>query len=264
MKKSLQFLILLVVLVAILFTACGSQPKPVGSVNNAPVELNVSAASSLKNVLLEIQQNYQSVHPETKLVYNFGASGALQQQIEQGAPADIFISAAVQQMDQLQKKQLINSSTRKNLCKNELVLIVPAGGKSQISSFADLASAQVKNVAIGEPKTVPAGQYTQQLLQNLALWDKLKNKLIYAKDVRTVLAYVETGNVDAGIVYKTDSMDDNKVVVVTSAPSVQHDPIVYPLAMIAGTRQSQQAMEFIEYLLSPNARTVFEKRGFDY
>ena len=262
MNNSTLISVLLIIGVAILLAACGNQSEPDGQVGYTPVELNVSAASSLKDVLTDIQQKYRVVHPDVKLVYNFGASGALQQQIEQGAPADIFISAAAQQMDALQKKQLINNSTRKNLCTNELVLIVPANPASTIPGFADLAGAGVKNIAIGETKTVPAGQYARQLLQKLLLWDKIKSKIVYAKDVRTVLTYVETGNVDAGIVYKTDAMSDKKVAIMAFAPSAQHDPIVYPLALIAGTKQPQQAQEFLDYLMSKDTRAVFRQYGF--
>lgn len=242
----------------LLCAGCGTKPATPAQA----VELNVSAAVSLKDALAEIQTNYQANHPEIKLVYNLGASGALQKQIEQGAPADLFISAAPKQMDELTAKNLINTVSRKNLVENKLVLIAPHNSTLNLTSFNDLAQGQVKQFSMGEQATVPAGQYAQAVLTKLGIADAVKGKAVLAKDVRTVLAYVETGNVDAGIVYKTDAASTSKVKIVAVAPEGSHEPIVYPAAVLTTAKQGKAADEFLQYLLSPESKAVFEKYGF--
>lgn len=246
-----------VTLLAVALTAGCGGAKPV-----PPVELNVSAAVSMKDALTEIQQNYQQAKPQVKINYNFGASGTLQKQIEQGAPADIFISAAAKQIDGLAAKNLINQQSRLNLVENQLVMIVPKNSALTLQKFEDINNDSIQKFAMGEPEVVPAGQYTRQALSKLGLWDNVKSKAVLAKDVRTVLTYVETGNVDAGFVYRTDAAVSDKVQIVTSAPADTHQPIVYPAAVLAGSRQTKAAQEFLAYLGSPEAKTVFEKYGF--
>jgi len=227
-----------------------------------PVELNVSAAVSMKDALTEIQKNYQAKHPNVTILYNLGSSGTLQRQIEQGAPADLFISAAAKQMDDLDAKNLIQKQTRQNLVQNQLVMIVPKNSSLGLQKYEDLAKDTVKKFSIGEPDTVPAGQYAQQVLKHLELWDKVKAKAVLSKDVRTVLAYVETGNVEAGIVYSTDAVISDKVQVVSAAPTGSHKPIVYPAAVLSGAKQPKMAEEYLAYLAGPEAKAVFEKYGF--
>jgi len=259
MKKWSMWMLIAVLLVAVVLAGCGSKQTPPAA---QPVELNISAAVSLKDALIEIQKNYQSKAPNVKLVFNLGASGSLQQQIEQGAPADIFISAAPKQMNDLEAKNLVNKSTRKNLVENTLVLIVPQNSTLGLDKFEDLTKPGVEKIAIGEPAVVPAGQYAQQVLQKLGLWDRVKDKAVQAKDVRTVLAYVETGNVEAGIVYKTDAASSPKVKIAATAPTGSHEPILYPVAILSGTKQQQAADDFLAYLTSPESKAVFEKYGF--
>src|ERR1700752_2045722 len=190
-------------------------------------ELTVSAAISLKDVLEEISHLYSADHPAAKVHFNLGGSGTLQRQIEQGAPVDIFISASPKEMDSLQSQGLLLPDTRKNLARTSVVLIVPAGSTS-ISSFQDLTKAVVKTVAVGEPQTVPAGKYAQEVLTHFGMYDQLKPKLVLAKDVRQVLTYVETGNADAGIVYATDAKISKKVAVAATASEDSHSPVGYP------------------------------------
>lgn len=262
MKKSLWTLLGAgALLLAVLAAGCGGkQEAPPAAAK--PVEISVSAAASLKDAIADIQKNYQAKHPNVKLIINLGASGALQKQIEQGAPADLFISAAPRQMDELAAKNLVNKATRKNLVENKLVLVVPQNSALSLSKFEDLTTAGVQKFAMGETATVPAGQYAQQVLQKLGLWDKVKDKAVFAKDVRTVLAYVETGNVEAGIVYKTDAVSGAKVKIAAVAPEGSHKPIVYPVAVLAGAKQPKAAEEFLAYLLGPDGKAVFEKHGF--
>jgi molybdate transport system substrate-binding protein len=265
MKKTLLFFLTGLLAVALLIAGCsgGAGEKQTPAANSGqPVELNISAAVSLKDALNEIQANYQKKNPNVKLVYNLGASGTLQKQIEQGAPADIFISAAPKQMNELEAKNLINKATRKNLVENKLVLIVPSNSTLGLSKYEDLTKDNVQKFSIGEPSVVPAGQYAQEVLKKLGLWDTVQSKLVMAKDVRTVLAYVETGNVEAGIVYKTDAVSSNKVKIAAEAPAGSHQPIVYPVALLANSKQQKAAEDFAAFLTTPESAAVFEKYGF--
>ena len=190
--------------------------------------LLISAAASLKEVLVEIQPLYQQSQPNVNISYNFGSSGTLQQQIEQGAPTDIFISAAKKQVDTLEQKGLLVTGSRNIIAKNRLVLIVPKNAVG-INSFYSLKDAKVKKIAIGEPRSVPAGQYAQQVLEKLKIWTEVKSKLVFANNVRQVLASVESGNADTGLVYATDAKISNRVKVVVTADEKYHSPIIYPL-----------------------------------
>ncbi len=232
-------------------------PSPV----KADTTLLVSAAASLKEVLEEIKPLYQQSHPGIKLTYNFGASGALLQQIEQGAPADIFISAAARQMNTLQDKGMLVSGTRANLANNKLVLVVPKTSKG-VTSFLSLKQSTVKKIAIGEPRSVPAGQYAEQLLQRLKLYNELKPKFVYANNVRQVLAAVESGNADAGFVYLTDAKVSHQVKVAVIADATSHDPIVYPMAVLKNSKSANMAKNFVKYLSGSQARGVLKKHGF--
>lgn len=225
-------------------------------------ELNISAAASLKDVLLDMQKSYQQKNPNIKLILNFGSSGALQAQIEQGAPADLFISAAAKQMDDLEKKGLLQKGTRRNVLENRLVMVVSRDSALRLNDFKDLAQDNVKKIGIGAPASVPAGQYAQQVFQFLKIWDKLQGKLVLGTDVRAVLTYVETGNVDAGIVYRTDALISNKVKIAATAPDDSHDLIVYPAAVLANAANSREAGRFLAYLVSADGKELLEKYGF--
>jgi molybdate transport system substrate-binding protein len=223
--------------------------------------VTVSAAISLKDALDEIDHKYEQRHPSAKIIFNYGSSGTLQHQIEQGAPVDIFISAAERQMDALESSGLLLAGTRRALVANKLVLIEPAAS-SRLKDFQDLARPEVKIVALGEPGTVPAGMYARQTLEHLGLLATVEKKAVYAKDVRAVLTYVETGNADAGIVYLTDARGSPKVRVVAAAPEGTHDRIVYPVAILKNSKNESAARAFLQFLESSDARAVFEKYGF--
>jgi molybdate transport system substrate-binding protein len=258
MKKRLLVIIGLI-LTTLIAAGCGGTQQPTAA---QPLELTISAAASLKDALAEIQTNYQKKYPNVKLILNLGASGSLQKQIEQGAPADIFISASPKQMNELDAKNMIYKATRKNLVENKLVLIVPQNSTVELAKFEDLMKTGVQKLSIGEPTVVPAGQYAQQVLQKQGLWEQLKDKMVFAKDVRTVLTYVETGNVDAGIVYKTDATSSNKVKIAATAPEGTHRPIIYPAAVIAGSKHQKAAEDLLAYMTGTEGRSVFEKYGF--
>ena len=226
----------------------------------AQTSLSVSAAASLKDALADVETAYAKAHTHLEFSNNFGSSGTLAMQIDQGAPADVFLSAAAKPMDDLQAKGLIVAGTRGNLLRNSLVLIVPLD--SQLHDFQGLTGTSVRTIALGDPASVPAGQYGRQTLASLHLLEKLNAKLVLAKDVRQVLTYVETGNADAGLVYATDAQISSKVRVVATAPDSTHEPIVYPVAVIKGSRNEQAARSFVGYLSSTAAKAIFVQHGF--
>lgn len=249
----------------LLTSACGDNKPTATSTQttaNTAIELNVSAALGLKEALLDIQKEYEQSHPNVKIVYNLASAGVLESQIEQGAPADIFISAANKQVDDLAKKELIDAATRKNIVSNKLVLIVPKDSSLGLTSFKDLANNNIIHFGLGEPKTVPAGQYGEEVLKHLGVWDEVKGKAILAKDVRTILSYVETGNADAGIVFSTIAATSDKVMVVATAPAGSHTPIVFPGVVLKNSKHPEAAQEFLNYLASPSGMKVFQKYGF--
>lgn len=235
---------------------CG---PPTESLNT--VSVTVSAAISLKDALDDLRLLYGRVHPGVRLTLNYGGSGTLQRQIEQGAPVDLFISASEGQMNAIESEGLVLSGTRVDLLENSLVLIVPAR-ESFVRNLNDLAGTEVRIIALGEPSTVPAGAYATQTLKSLDLLSALRNKIVYAKDVRAVLTYVETGNADAGFVYQTDAQTSSKVRVAASAPPDSHDPIVYPAAVLLSSPHPAAAREFLAFLQGPDAQKIFAKDGF--
>ncbi|MFC0213810.1 molybdate ABC transporter substrate-binding protein [Paenibacillus chartarius] len=272
-----SMVLLLVASMAFVFASCGSEqksaansPVPTQSTNTSKassktaetIELTVSAAASLTDALNEIQKTYEAKNKSIKLNFNFGSSGALQQQIEQGAPADLFLSAASKNMKALVDKQLIDVNKQKNLLTNELVVVIPVNGKVAIGSVSDLSKAEVKNVAIGIPESVPAGNYAKEALTNAKLWDTLQSKTVQGKDVRQVLQYVETGNADAGFVYKTDALTSKNVKVAFSIDPKTYTPVEYPIGIVKATKHSKEAEEFYTYLQSKEALDVFVKYGF--
>jgi molybdate transport system substrate-binding protein len=226
----------------------------------AQTTLTISAAASLKEALAETETAYKQSHANVEFRNNLGSSGTLAAQIDQGAPADVFLSAAAKPMDELEAKGLIVAGTRRNLLRNSLVLIAPLD--SRLRDFQSLADGTIRLIAVGDPASVPAGQYGRQTLLALHLLDKLKSKLVFAKDVRQVLTYVETGNADAGLVYASDAQASTKVRVVATAPDTSHDPIVYPAAVVKGTHNEETARKFVEYLGSPAAGAIFVKHRF--
>jgi molybdate transport system substrate-binding protein len=236
--------------------ACGNAHAP-----NQPITLTISAAISLKAPLQAIGKSYERSHPDQRVVCNFGASGTLQHQVEQGAPVDIFISAGETQMDALEKDNLLVAGTRRDLLGNQLVLIVPVRERG-VKDFGDLTKSSVKSIAVGDPQVVPAGMYAKETLQNLNLLPKIRGKLVYAQNVRQALAYVETGNADAGLVYATDARISSAVRVAAAAPDDSHLPILYPIALLKDSKSPQAARMLLDSLESPDSLNEFEKYGF--
>lgn len=228
----------------------------------ATTELSIAAAASLKEALNEIIAGYTAVAPNVKITVNYNSSGALQTQIENGAPTDIFFSAANKQMDALNSAGLMISDSIVPLLKNEIVLITPSDSALNIKSFNDAANDAVSSIALGDVKSTPAGQYAQDTFTSLNLWDKVSAKAMYGSDVKQVLSWVKTGNADCGVVFKTDALSDAAVKIIATAPADSHKAIIYPVGIVKASTQQAAAADFIKYLKSDAGMTVFLKYGF--
>ena len=233
-----------------------------GEVAQSNTTLLVSAAASLKDAMQEIKPIYQQSRSNINITYNFGASGTLQQQIEQGAPADIFISAGKKQMDALEQKSLLLTGSRTNLASNRLVVIVPSSSSIGITSLNNLTNPTVKRIAVGEPRSVPAGQYAEQAFTKSGIYDQIKPKLVYGNNVRQVLSVVESGNADAGLVYASDAKISKKVKVAFVVDEKYHSPIVYPIAVLKASKNVDAAKAFVQFLSNNQSKSILEKYGF--
>ena len=247
-----------IIAATLLMTGCGGGVEK----SSAPVELHVSAAASLTNAMNDLAELYAKENPNVKIVFNFGSSGALQQAIENGGESDLFFSAAQKQMNALDEKGELAEGTRKDLLRNEVVLIVPAAGTKDIKNFEDAATDKVEKIALGEPKGVPVGQYSEEIFDALKILDAVKAKAVYGSDVRQVLAWTESGEVDCGVVYATDAAVSDKVKVICAAPDGSHKPVVYPAAVIKSSNHLDAAKKFLDFTTSDAAKKIFAKYGF--
>jgi len=227
-----------------------------------PVTLNISAASSLSNVLKVIDTAYTQANPNVTISLNTAASGTLQTQIENGAPADIFLSAAAANMDALQKENLIVNISRKNLLDNTLVLVVPTGSTLGLTSISDLATSKVSKIAVGDPASVPAGTYANLAFTELGILSQVQSKLILCANVTQVLTTVASGNVDCGLVYSTDALSSTQVKVVGQAPVDINAQIVYPEAVLTNSKVPAAAQAYLNYLSGSSAVASFIQYGF--
>jgi molybdate transport system substrate-binding protein len=262
--KNLMFAATLIV--SILTAAgCGQQQninQTSSSSDTARQKIIISAAASLKDVMNALADEYKKDHPNVDLTFNLGASGSLQNQIEQGAPADIFISAAQKQMNALADKGLLADNTRQDLLINKIVLVAPKDNSTDLKDFSDITTDKVHKIAIGDPKSVPAGQYAEQIFKNLGYSDAVTPKTVYANDVRAVLAWVENGDADCGLVYKTDAAISDKIKIIAEAPEDSNKPIIYPVAILKSSQNIDAAKSFVDFLQTPAASAIFEKYGF--
>lgn len=250
-----------------LMTAFAAAIVAAGAIGNVcgatQSELLVSGAISLRESLRQIGALFERGHPQAKVVFNFGASGVLQQQIERGAPVDVFVSAAPKQMDNLQAKGLILDDTRRTLTANQVVLIKPSNFRFDLASFKDLMRSEVKRIAIGNPRTVPAGEHAREVLTSLKVWDALEPKLILTENVRQALVYVIRGEVEAGLVYATDAQSAGREVeVVAAAPKGSHRPVIYPIAVVTASKVPALARAFVDLALSDEGQEVLRAHGF--
>jgi molybdate transport system substrate-binding protein len=221
-------------------------------------EVTISAAASLKDSLSEVGAAFGREHPGTTVRFNFGSSTTLQQQVEQGAPVDIFIAAADRNANELEARRLVEPGLRRVIARGELVLIVPKD--SRLVRLADLRRPEVRIIAVGGP-TVPAGRYTRQSLTYLNLASVAK-KFVNAKDVRAALSLVASGNADAGFVYRTDALASPEVKIIATVPDKAHNPIRYPMVLVHGGPNLGEARSFWAFVQSAAAQRVFKKWGF--
>lgn len=253
--RSLRSFLALSLFISLVFTGCSTN-------SDEQVELTISAAASLTDAMKEIQSSYEAQHPAVNLTFNFGGSGALQKQIEQGAPVDLFLSAAGKNMNALLEQGIIDPGQHRSLLTNELVVIIPNENSEEIKRLQDLSDKRIKMIALGIPESVPAGSYAKEALMSAQLWDSLQPKVVQAKDVRQVLQYVETGNADAGFVYQSDALTSKAVKVAFSVDPAIYTPIEYPIGIIKSTKHNKEAAELYNYLQSKEALDIFIKYGF--
>jgi molybdate transport system substrate-binding protein len=232
------------------------------SVPVSAADLQVFAAASLTDALREISAEYEKTATGDKPVLNLGASSTLARQIQEGAPADLFLSADEAKMDGLEKRKLLLPGTRRSVLSNTLVVVVPVDSNLKISGPADLAAASVRAIAIAEPQSVPAGIYAKEYLKRKGLWNKVIDRVVPTENVRAALAAVESGNVDAGIVYKTDAGISKKVRIAYEVPKAEAPNISYPFAVLADSERKEAARRFLDFLISPPSLAVFRKYGF--
>lgn len=224
-------------------------------------ELIVSVAASMTNAFTELGKAYEAAHPDTKLVFNFAASGPLLAQIVQGAPVDLFVSADAETMDKAEAGGHIDKTSRTDIAGNALVLIVPATTKDAPEQLADLSAATVQRIALGNPNSVPNGRYAKAALEAAGLWEALQPKYVFAENVRQSLSYVTRAEVEAGFVFATDAaLEAGKVRVAFPVPVAK--PIVYPMAIVAGSHDRDAAAAFLRYVQSPDGQAVFARYGF--
>ena len=238
--------------------ACSSE----GASNNTKenTTLNISAAASLQEAMVELEEKFKEIEPNVKLQVNLGASGALQQQIEEGAPCDVFISAGEKQMNALEEKGLLLEGTNKTLLTNELVLVESEG--TEIKDLDKLTTYDINKIAIGEPESVPAGKYAKEVLDNTNLYDKVKDKLVLAKDVKEVLAWVQQGNADVGFVYLSDAFAAKGIKIALTTDEDTHSAINYPIAVLEESKNQNKAKAFEDFLLSDDGQAILENYGF--
>jgi len=248
-KRTLFVEIILVALALLAFLSCDA------------ADIRVFAAASLTDAMKEVAGAYEKASGD-EVIFNLGASSTLARQIEEGAPADIFFSADEAKMDGLESKGLIEKGTRKDRLSNSLVIVVATENVAAIHSPEDLASANIKRVALGDPRAVPIGVYAREYLEKLKLWEAVRPKVVATENVRAALAAVEAGNVDASIVYKTDAAISKAVKVAFEVPLEEGPKIRYPMAMVKDAKEPQAAKKFLEHLGSDEAAKIFGKYGF--
>lgn len=269
MKKLLATLLSL----ALMLGGCAALAEAAPTATAAPTELVVFAAASMTESLTKIAELYKAVAPNVTLTFNFDSSGTLQTQIEEGADADIFISAGQKQMNELdasvgadknpKAQDFVFQGTRFDLLTNTVVLIVPEGSTKGITSFNDVATDKVSLIALGN-SDVPVGQYAQDIFTNLGVWDKLNadQKITFGSNVKEVLSQVESGSVDCGVVYISDAATGKGVTVVATAPEGSHKPVNYPATVLKTTKNEQAANDFLTFLKGDESTKVFTDIGF--
>jgi molybdate transport system substrate-binding protein len=236
----------------LLFSLCAASAAVAG-------EIRLSVAVSLTDAINEICADYASAHPGTTCLPNYGASGTLAKQIAAGAPADLFLSANPKWVDFLVGEKRVAADTVKILASNTLVFV---GSKGRASALADLP--KLKRIAIGSPRSVPAGQYAEEAMKKAGVYDTLaaEGKLVMAQDARQALVYADRGETDGAFVYKTDALLAKEAVILFAVPKEFHSPVTYPMALTDSGRANPEAMAFFAFLQSPQARAILSRYGF--
>ena len=272
MKKIISLAIASVIALSVFGCSSSENTETAETEQTESVELVVFAAASMTDTMNEIAGMYKTVAPEVKIVYNFDSSGTLKTQIQEGADCDIFISAAQKQMNQLDVNggeenteglDFVDSETRFDLVSNSVVLITPVGNPAGVESFDDVATDKVSLIALGN-SDVPVGQYSEEIFNYMGIWDQLnsESKITFGSNVREVLAQVEEGAVDCGVVYSTDAATTDKVEIAAAAPEGSHQDVTYPAAVLKTSKNPEAAKAFIYYLKTDECTEVFEKAGF--
>ena len=272
MRKEL--IVLLVLLGVFLAIGCAENGNEATNETGTPVSeetpvseqanetIMVSAAASLTEAFTDMESQFETENPGVNVDFNFASSGNLRTQIEGGAPVDVFASADEKNMDTLAGEELIENSTRKDFAQNSLVLIVPANSDLNITGIEDLTAPKVEKIAIGNPDTVPVGNYTRTSLTKANLWNKTENKFVLAEDVKQVLTYVERGEVDAGFVYMTDAKtaDPGTIKIITNV--TVSTPISYPIALVSASDNKEEAQKFLDFVTGEEGQEILEEYGF--
>jgi len=226
-------------------------------------EITVSAAIAFKESFVELGNAFETGQKGVRVRFNFGASGDLARQSAAGAPVEVFASTGLREMDELDQKGATIPGSRVNFAGNRMVLAIPVGSKAHLAAFSDLTRKEVQKIAIGNPRTVPAGRYAEELIRKLNLWEPLKDKLIFAENVRQVLDYVVRNEVDAGLVYATDALIRTKELkMVLPAPEGSHSPVVYPIAAVKNRKNEKTARAFIAWVNSAEGKRILIRYGF--
>ena len=243
----------------LLLAACTTNDDT--KITDEPIELTVSAAASLTDAMDELKKIYEKEN-HVELTFNFAGSGKLAQQIQQGAPVDVFISANEDWLDTLLEEELIDKESITEVTGNKLVLIASDDTSLKYDAFSDIDTHNLSNIAVGQPESVPAGEYTKKALEAIDKWKSIEPQIVYAKDVRQVLTYVETKNADIGFVYESDARSSDKVTILTESNPKGHDPIIYPGGVTAETKEKEAAESFLTFLESDEAQAILEEYGF--
>ena len=250
MKKTIG----MIISVAVLLSGCGSLSAKKES------ELLVSTASSLTEVMKQMEEEFHQVEPDIKVSFNYGSSSKLRNQIEQGAPADLFLSASEKDMELLESQELIDLESKATFAGNRLVL-ASLEESPATADFTNVLLDSEETIAVGEPDSVPLGDYTKQALESLELWQPLEGRLIYAKDARQVVTYIESGNAALGIIYSSDAVISREITGTIEMPG-QVEPVVYPGAVVAASEKQQAAAAFLEFVTGPKGQAILEQYGF--
>ena len=221
----------------------------------------VFAAASMTEALEELKAEFEKENPNLNLTFNFDSSGTLKTQIDSGADCDVFVSAAQKQMDELEKEDKIDKDTRFDLLENEVTLAVAKGNEKGIKDFKDLEKDEVEKIALGN-SDVPVGQYSEEILKNLGIWDKIQDKVTFGSNVKEVTSWVSEKTVDCGIVYKTDAKTAGLETVAVADDSMLENKVIYPAALLKNSKNPEEGKKYLEFLKGEKASEILDKYGF--